>query len=193
MMPEIALNILDVAQNSVRAEAKLTEISVKIDVKTDTLTVIIKDNGCGMTAEQLEHVCDPFFTTRTTRSIGLGVPFFKEAAEDTGGSFEITSEIGVGTTVTAIFGLSHIDRMPLGDMTFTVHSLVTFNIDKDFIYTYEVINETDGDTQSNSFTLSTTEFREVLGDVPFNEPEISDYIKEYLNENTQEINNGRVF
>ena len=89
MMPEIALNVLDIAQNSVRAEASLIQIA---------------------------RVTDPFFTTRTTRKIGLGVPFFKMAAESTGGSFSIQSEPGVGTKVTAVFGLSHIDRMPLGDM-----------------------------------------------------------------------------
>ena len=80
MMPEIALNVLDIAQNSVRAEASLIQISVNVDEGADTLTIIIEDNGCGMTAEQVSRVTDPFFTTRTTRKIGLGVPFFKMAA-----------------------------------------------------------------------------------------------------------------
>ena len=81
MMPEIALNVLDIAQNSVRAEASLIQISVDVDEAADTLTITIEDNGCGMTKEQVSHVTDPFFTTRTTRKIGLGVPFFKMAAE----------------------------------------------------------------------------------------------------------------
>lgn len=185
MLPEISLNILDVAQNSIRAGAVLTEISVEIDTASDRLAVVISDNGCGMTEEQVRRVTDPFFTTRTTRKIGLGIPFFKMAAENTGGSFSIESEKGKGTVVTAIFGLSHIDRMPLGDMNFTVHSLVTLNVDIDFLYKYSV----DG----KSFTLDTREFREILGGVPFNTPEISEYIKEYLAENEAEVNNGRVF
>lgn len=185
MLPEISLNILDVAQNSIRANATLTEIIVDIDTVSDKLTVIISDNGCGMTDEQVRRVIDPFFTTRTTRKIGLGIPFFKMAAENTGGSFSIESEKGKGTVVTANFGLSHIDRMPLGDMNFTVHSLVTLNVDIDFLYRYSV----DG----KSFILDTREFREILGGVPFNTPEISEYIKEYLTENEAEVNNGRVF
>ena len=92
MMPEIALNVLDIAQNSVRAEASLIQISVDVDEAADTLTITIEDNGCGMTAEQTARVTDPFFTTRTTRKIGLGVPFFKMAAESTGGSFSIQSD-----------------------------------------------------------------------------------------------------
>ena len=111
MMPEISLNILDVAENSVRAEASLIEITVSVQPEKDTLTVIIKDDGCGMTPEQAASVQDPFLTTRTTRKVGLGVPFFKQAAESTGGSFRIDSEKGKGTTVKAVFGLSHIDKI----------------------------------------------------------------------------------
>ena len=136
MMPEISLNILDVAENSVRAEASLIEIEVSAQTANDTLTVIIKDDGCGMTKEQVEKVQDPFFTTRTTRKVGLGVPFFKMAAESTGGSFSIISEPGRGTEVEAVFGLSHIDRMPLGDISSTIHTLVVFNEHIDFVYKY---------------------------------------------------------
>lgn len=103
MMPEISLNILDVAENSVRAGASLIEIGVSVQTEEDTLTVVIKDDGCGMSAEQVEKVQDPFYTTRTTRRVGLGVPFFKQAAESTGGSFSIMSELGKGTVVTAVF------------------------------------------------------------------------------------------
>ena len=91
-MPEISLNILDVAENSVRAEASLVEITVSVQPAEDTLTVLIRDDGCGMTPEQVSAVQDPFFTTRTTRKVGLGVPFFKQAAESTDGSFRIDSE-----------------------------------------------------------------------------------------------------
>lgn len=185
MLTEISLNILDVAQNSISAGATLTEITVDIDSTSDTLTVCINDNGCGMTEEQVNIVTDPFYTTRKTRKIGLGVPFFKQAAENTGGSFEIISEVGAGTKVKAVFGLSHIDRMPLGDITFTIHTLVTLNCDIDFLYRYTV----DG----KSFTLDTRQFREILGGVPFNTPEVSEYIKSYLNENADEVNGGKSY
>ena len=81
MMPEISLNVLDVAENSTRAQASRVEISVAADTEADTLTIVIADDGCGMTPEQVSHVTDPFFTTRKTRRVGLGVPFFKMAAE----------------------------------------------------------------------------------------------------------------
>lgn len=183
MMTEISLNILDVAQNSVRANASLIRIEVVADKKADTLTVIIDDDGCGMTPEQVEKVVDPFFTTRTTRKVGLGIPFFKQAAESTGGSFEIKSEQGVGTTVKAVFGLSHIDRMPLGDMTSTMQTLITMNTGIDFIYTYKI-----DDAQ---FTLDTRSFREILGDVPLNTPEVTAYLKEFLDENQFEVDKGQ--
>ena len=183
MMPEISLNILDVAENSVRADASLVTIKAAADSAADTLTVVISDNGCGMTKEQVEHVTDPFFTTRKTRRVGLGVPFFKLAAELSGGSFEIRSEVGKGTDVIAVFGLSHVDRMPLGDMPSTIHTLVTMHEDIDFIYTYTY--------DEDSFTMDTAQFREVLGDISFQEPEVSNYILDYLKENTAEGTKGR--
>ena len=182
MLPEISLNVLDIAQNSIRAEADLIEIGVLVDRKADTLTVIINDNGCGMTKEQIAHVEDPFFTTRSTRKIGLGVPFFKMSAIITGGSFEITSEVKVGTKVKAVFVLSHIDRMPLGDINSTIHTLVTYNTNIDFVYTYEFDGE--------SFVLDTRQMKEILGGVPLDSPEVSAYIKEYLDENKKETDGG---
>ncbi len=181
-MTEISLNVLDVANNSIRAGADLIEISVQVHRELDILKIKIADDGCGMTAEQLQSVEDPFFTTRTTRKIGLGVPFFKMAALSTGGSFDIVSTVGKGTDVTAVFQLSHIDRMPLGDMNSTIHTLITLNTQIDFVYTYEF----DG----NQFILDTREFREILNDVPLNSPEVSSYIKAYLEENQRETDGG---
>ena len=179
MMPEIALNVLDIAQNSVRAEASLIQISVDVDEAADTLTITIEDNGCCMTPEQTARVKD-----RTTRKIGLGVPFFKMAAESTGGSFSIQSEPGVGTKVTAVFGLSHIDRKPLGDMNGTIYTLITFNTQIDFLYTYTF--------NQRSFTLDTREFKNILEGVPLNNPEVSEYIRQFLNENSHEVDGGAV-
>ncbi|NLZ45716.1 MAG: ATP-binding protein [Clostridiales bacterium] len=179
MMTELSLNVLDVAQNSVKAGAKLIEISVIADSHTDRLVITINDNGCGMSDEQVTKVTDPFFTTRTTREVGLGIPFFKLACETTGGAFEIKSKLDEGTLVKAEFVLSHIDRMPLGDMPATMLSLVTMNIDIDFVYRFRV-NE-------KEFIMDTREFREVLEGIPFNTPEVSRYIKEYLEGNQTEV------
>lgn len=185
MMTELSLNVLDVAQNSVKAKASLIEISVVIDSAADRLSIVIKDNGCGMSGETLKNVTDPFYTTRTTRKVGLGVPFFKMAAEITGGSFEIVSELGKGTTVTAVFVLSSIDRMPLGDMPGTIETLVVYNTGIDFIYTYKVDDE--------QFVLSTSEMKEILGGIPLNNPEVAAYIRDFLRENTDSVNKGNIY
>lgn len=183
-MTELSLNVLDIANNSVRAGASLIEIIVNINTLDDNLSLRITDNGCGMTKEQLSKVEDPFFTTRTTRGVGLGIPFMKQAAVDTGGSFRIESCPGEGTTVTATFGLSHIDRMPLGDINSTIYTLIIANSQIDFMYTYGY--------NGKSFTLDTREVREILGDIPFTVPEVAAYIKEYLRENKQDVDGGHL-
>ena len=74
-MRELSLNVMDIVQNSVRAGASLITVRVAESKKHDTLTITITDNGCGMSAEQVKSVIDPFFTTRTTRKVGLGVRY----------------------------------------------------------------------------------------------------------------------
>ena len=185
MLPEISLNILDITENSVKAKATKIEIDIEADFKADNLTIKIIDNGCGMTSEQLKNVTNPFFTTRTTRKVGLGIPFFKMAAESTGGSFDIKSEVGLGTTVTALFKLSHIDRMPMGDIALTIWQLVTMHQEINFVFNYKV--------DDNGFTLDTNEFKEVLGGISFTEPEVSRYIKEYLKENINDTLGEKIF
>ena len=132
-----------------------------------------------MTEEQVKNVTDPFFTSRKTRRVGLGVPFFKMAAEMTGGSFEIGSQVGVGTFLCAEFCTDSIDCMPLGDINGTVHALVTLNSQIDFVYTRRI--------DSRSFTLDTRELREILGDIEFSEPEVADFIREYLDANDPQL------
>lgn len=185
MMTEISLNVLDVAENSTQAGASLVRITIAADTSTDQLTIIIADDGCGMTPEQMDQVTDPFFTSRTTRTVGLGVPFFKYAAESTDGHFEITSKLQEGTTVTAVFGLSHINRMPLGDINSTIHTLMVYHPETDFLYQYCY--------NGHSFILDTRKIREILGDIPFDTPEISAYIKNYLDENKLETDGGAVY
>ncbi len=177
MMPEISLNILDVAQNSVSAQASTIEISVTADTQRDQLVVSISDNGKGMLPEQVSRVTDPFYTTRTTRRVGLGVPFFKMAAELTGGSFSIESTPNVGTTTIARFGLAHIDRMPLGDIAGSYVSLVGANPQLNFMLTVGL----DG----CEFKADTREFRAVMGDISLSEPEVLEFIAGFIRENLE--------
>ncbi|MDR2932184.1 MAG: sensor histidine kinase [Oscillospiraceae bacterium] len=172
---ELSLNVMDVTQNSITAGARLIEITAEEDTVQKLLKIVIRDDGSGMTDEQVEKVTNPFYTTRTTRKVGLGVPFFKMSSEQTGGSFSIVSEPGTGTTVTAVYHTDHIDMTPLGDMNETVLLLVTCNPDLDFIYRRSV--------DDGAYTLDTRELREVLGgDVPLSSPDVADWIRAYLRE-----------
>ncbi len=187
-MRELSLNVMDIAQNSISAGASLITITVEEDAELDELSISIGDNGRGMTPEQVAHVTDPFFTTRTTRSVGLGVPLFKMEAEMTGGRFSIESTLGVGTTTTAVFKPSSVDMIPLGDINGTVSMLVMMNPDLDFLYTrsYKPM-----EGERREFALDTRELRTVLGeDVPLNLPDVTGWVNEFLSENTDELLNG---
>ena len=173
-MQELSLNVLDIAQNSVRAGASLVRITLDEDREKETLMISVADDGCGMTEEQVKSVTNPFFTTRTTRKVGLGIPFFKRAAEATGGSLTIHSTPGKGTETRAFFHTGHIDMLPVGNMAETVEMLITMNPDMDFLYVHSVGNE--------QFTLDTREIKAVLEDVPINSPEVASFIKETLAE-----------
>ena len=173
-MRELSLNILDIAQNSLSAGAGLVTLTVDEDSGADSLTLRVEDDGRGMDADTLQRVRDPFYTTRTTRKVGMGIPLFRMAAEMTGGSLDIVSEPGKGTAVTASFRLSHIDRMPLGDMAGTVTALIRLNPGVDFVYRHTV----DG----RSFEMDTRELRAQLGDVPLSEPDVMEWIDGYLRE-----------
>ncbi len=178
-MKELSLNILDITENSVKAGASLTQIL--IEETADSLTISIKDDGCGMSEEVVKRVIDPFYTTRTTRSVGLGIPLFKLAAEMTGGSFEISSKEkdkhpdDHGTLTKAHFYKNHIDFTPLGDVASTLTTLIQGHPDTDFYFCHTL-----GD---KSVTLDTRELREILGnDIPLSEYEVIKWIEGYLQE-----------
>ena len=181
-MRELSLNVLDIAQNSISANASLIEIEVTESTEKNELLIGIYDNGKGMTTEQVKNVQDPFFTTRTTRKVGMGIPLFKLAAEQTGGSLSIESEVGIGTRVKAVFRTDSIDFTPLGDINSTVVMLITMNTDRNFIYRFGI--------DENDFTLSTSQLKEILGGVPLSEPSVTQWIKEYLQEQTEIIRGG---
>ena len=106
-MNDLAMHILDIIQNSLSAGAILVKLTVEEDGPSDRLEIIIEDNGCGMNKEQVERLTDPFFTSRTTRKVGMGIPLLKQSAEQSGGGIEIKSEVGVGTYVRVWFQMSH--------------------------------------------------------------------------------------
>lgn len=177
-MKELSLNVLDISENSVKANATLVEI--RLTDKADSLTISITDDGTGMTDETRRSVIDPFYTTRTTRKVGLGIPLFKEAAEQTGGRLTITSRHisefpdSHGTTVTAFFNKNHIDFAPLGDIVSTLVTLIQGHPTTDFLF----IHEMDGGTVS----LDTRQLREILEDVPLDNFEVLTWISENLKE-----------
>lgn len=180
-MKELSLNILDIAENSVKAGAGLTEINV--NETGDTLTLIIKDDGCGMNEDVLKSVTNPFYTTRTTRNVGLGVPLLKMEAEQTGGSFEITSSVSEdahGTAVKAVFLKNSIDFTPLGDVVSSVTTLIQGHPDTDFLFIHTI--------GENNITLDTRELRSVLEGVPLNSYEVIKWIEEFLREQYEQIN-----
>ncbi len=177
-MKELALNILDIAENSVKAKATLTEIS--IEETEDKLILTFTDNGTGMTEETVKTVTDPFYTTRTTRKVGMGLPLLKLEAEMTGGSLRVTSKhisedsINHGTVVVAVFYKNHIDCVPLGDIVETIATLIQGHPDTDFLFTHKTDNKEIG--------LDTRELRQVLEGVPLNTYDVIKWIKEFLKE-----------
>lgn len=186
-MRELSLNVMDVAQNSISAGASLITVEVEEDLTQDLLRISVKDNGRGMTPQQVQSVTDPFYTTRTTRSVGLGVPLFKMEAEMTGGSFTIDSVVGEGTELTAVFHPSSVDMIPLGDINGTIQLLITSNPERDFLFTRSYKDH----KARRDFALRTAELREVLGgDVALNAPEVVLWIKDYLSEQTHYVLTG---
>ncbi|MBQ2687359.1 MAG: sensor histidine kinase [Clostridia bacterium] len=177
-MKELSLNILDISKNSVKAGATLTEIL--LDETDSVLTLTIRDNGCGMKKEMVASVTDPFTTTRTTRSVGMGIPLLKLAAEMTGGSFEIKSKHeseypdNHGTVVTAVFNKNHIDFTPLGDIPSSITTLIQGSPDTDFLFKHTLT--------SGQVGVDTRELRKTLGDVPLDTFEVILWIEEYLKE-----------
>ena len=178
-MLELSMHILDVVQNSLAAQATLVEIRVREDLQKDRLSIEVKDNGRGIPGALTQRVTDPFFTSRTTREVGLGLPLLKEAAERCCGHLEIQSQEGQGTKVTAHFQLDHFDRAPLGDMGETLAILITGNPGVDFFYEHEV----DG----KSYRLETREMREILKPMGLEDPSVLYFIRQDVQKGLKKI------
>jgi hypothetical protein len=178
-MRTISDHILDILENSVRASANLIEIMITESKNSDLYTVEIRDDGCGMTPETAKKALEPFFTSRTTRKVGLGLPFLKQNAEQAGGLMKIDSVPGKGTIVRATFGLTHIDRPNLGDIAGVF--LLSVIGHKGIRIKYEHT------TEKGTFAISSEEIKEVLGDVPLHSAELRQAIKELINNNLEMI------
>ncbi len=168
-MEDLSLHILDIVENSIAAGANRVEIRVIEDTRKDILSVEIRDNGKGMSEEILENAVDPFYTTRTTRRVGLGLSLLSQSAKEADRDMTITSKKGEGTIVTAYFKHSHIDRKPIGNMAETLIVLIAGNPDIDFLYEHRLNNR--------AYSIDTKDIREELGDVPLSSPDVIKAIK----------------
>jgi len=167
-MKDISYHILDIVQNSLHAGAEQIIVDVAEETKNGTLGLKIKDNGLGMTSDELKVATDPFYTTSVTKKVGLGLPLLKQNAELTGGTFHIKSVKNHGTVVFAEFISTNIDMIPMGDMALTFKTLIAMNPEKDITYRHK--------RDGQEFILDTAEIRRELGDIPLNTHEVLDYI-----------------
>lgn len=170
-MVDLSLHILDVATNGFKAGATL--VSLKIKQSLEEIEIWITDNGSGMSEETLKKVTDPFFTSRTTRKVGLGIPLFKQTCEQTGGKFMITSKLNVGTTVYASMKTNHIDAIPLGDLSETIFVLIMNPNECDIVSEIYI-------KDNEPFILDTREIKQVLDGVPLTENSVALWLKEYI-------------
>ncbi len=178
IMREIALHLLDIAENSVAAQARNITISVVEDLYNDKLTASVEDDGCGMEAEMVARVVDPFVTSRTTRKVGLGIPLLKAAAEACNGSLAIQSAPGKGTLLRVEFQRSHIDRMPLGDLAGTFLTLVIAFPGIHWKFEYRVKLPETGEEQV--FLFDDQPVKNELQGVSLCQPEVLSYLRETL-------------
>lgn len=176
-MIDLAMHLMDIAQNSVRAKAQNVEITFEEATDGELLVFSVKDDGCGMNDEQVKKLSDPFFTTCTTRKVGLGIPFLKMTAEQTGGSLNIASQEGEGTTIEAKYHTNHPDCLPLGDLAGYVTLLIRANPDIRILFAYRLGDE--------EFVLDSKELAEQGIDIQL--PEMTSAIKEFVTENLKEI------
>jgi hypothetical protein len=179
-MTELSLHILDIVQNSISAKADFIQLEVTEDIDDNILTIKITDNGLGMTPNVLEKATDPYFTSRTTRKVGLGLPLFRMAAEQCNGNLTISSEPGKGTCVCAIFEIGHIDRQPMGDLAGTISMLAATNAGIRFLYKHS--------TSKGSFVFDTNEVNEILEGVSIANPKVMKYLSDMIRENVSDLN-----
>ncbi len=179
MMQDFSMYCLDIAMNSVRANASEIKITLIDSEKEDCLSLCIEDNGNGMSDAQQRKVIDPFYTTRTTRKIGLGIAFFKSLADSCNGEFTLTSICNKGTLIKATAQKSHWDTPPVGNMPETVLTLIQTKDTIHWKFTFQ--------SDLGLFILDTNEIKAILDDVSLTEPSILLWIKEYVTEQLENL------
>lgn len=178
-MEDLSLHILDIAENSITAGADRIEIRIIEDIGKDTFSIEIKDNGKGISEEALKKVTDPFYTTRKTRRVGLGLSLLSQSVKETGGNIFVTSREAVGTIVYACFKYSHIDRKPLGNIVDTLIVLIAGNPGIDLFYEHK--------RNDNTYSLDTAFIKSKLEGVLINSPEVIELIKKDIQEGLRGI------
>lgn len=189
-MRELALHILDIAENSVSAQAKNITIGVTEDLVKDRLVIFIQDDGKGMDAQTAATVIDPFVTSRTTRKVGLGIPLLKEAAEMCNGELQLETSPGVGTKITVEFQRNHIDRMPLGDLADTFVNLLIAHPEIHWHFVYQVLRTTlqpGAERGEQIFDFDDQPVKETLEDIPLCDPAVIAYLRELFEESIKEL------
>ena len=179
-MQDISLHVLDIIENSVRAEAAQVEIMIHADLTKNKLIFKIHDDGSGMDAETLRMAQDPFYTSKSRRKkkVGLGIPLFKQNAEQCGGHFRIESNLGRGTAIEAVFAYDSIDRMPLGNIQDTLLTSLLGHPEVDF----ELVLKRTSFSDDLNFNFNTREIKNELGDIPITYPDVINYISETITE-----------
>ena len=196
-MRELSMHILDVLENALEAGATQVELSIVEDLEADRLEIVVHDNGRGMDARMAGLAMDPFFTTRTTRHVGLGLPLFAAAAQRCDGDLTLESTPGQGTTVRTTFRHSHLDRAPLGNMTDTLlafligfptgqpqggqaHGVTPTNrAAPRFTYRHQV--------EGRTFELDTAAIQAELGEIPLSHPRVREWLHDYIAEGEAEL------
>jgi hypothetical protein len=181
-MHDLSLHLLDIVQNSIKANAHRINVTIEALTSVNRLRLSVCDDGCGMSAEMLSQVTDPFVTTRTTRKVGLGLPLLKEHCELTGGQLTLESQPGCGTSLHAELGIDSIDRLPLGDLGATWSAILVSNPTINYSLTLRA--------QDREEVLDTVELRLMLDDVPLSDPNVLNWIREYVAEKQQNIFGG---
>jgi len=178
-LEDLSLHILDIVENAIAAKAKKIGISIIEEPKRDQLVIEIEDDGIGMDEEVSQKAIDPFFTTRSSRRVGLGLALMAQAAQEAGGTLRIESELGKGTKVTATFQYRHIDRKPLGSMVETMTTLLLGNPELDISYSHE--------KEGKSYLLKSQALKERFKDRSLAGPEAIQWLRKHLKEGLAQI------
>ena len=188
MMKELALHVLDIAENSVRGEASHIGITITEDRRNNRFAMEIDDDGKGISPEILNTIKDPFTTTRTMRKVGLGIPFLDDTCRLCNGHLDLKSTVGLGTRLSAEMEYDHIDRPPLGDMAATL--MVLMSSHPDIAFTYPHIVDDVEFSEPSEFEISSGDLEDILDGVPLTTPKVYKWVKTYLEENIRQCETG---